>query len=119
MEKLRVSSMNPQSVAFAAPGPCGARIIVYWLKSPTAISAESASSQGPVPGRPLASPQQPLQLPHVQPVAADHGPVEQQDGDVQTVAAKQISVAVDVHDLNRREGPLAAQRLQLGKHFVA
>jgi hypothetical protein len=46
--------------------------------------------------------QETAQLGYIQPVAADHGPVQKQYRHIEAVAAREDRVAVDVHHLNRR-----------------
>src|SRR6185312_8606264 len=137
MEKFRVSSMNPQSVAGAAPGSCGARIIrllavnaegVYGQPDPGPLRARGQKAQllaakytprgpGGVPRR--RSAQEALELLGIQAVPAHDGAVEQQNGDVEPITAAQLGVAVHVHHVDGREGLPAPERLQLGEHLVA
>ena len=42
--------------------------------------------------------QQPLELLGVQPMPAHHGAVEEQDRDIQAIAADKLRISVDVHD---------------------
>ena len=74
---------------------------------PAAVSAESGLSQ------------EPPELLYVEPVAADHRAVEQQDRDIQAVAAEQLGIPVDVHDGQGRQPQGSPQGLQLGHHLVA
>ena len=62
--------------------------------------------------------QEPLELLNIQPVAADHSAIEEQDGYVQAVAADQFGVSIDIHYGNGRKRPLPTQGLQLGHHLV-
>jgi hypothetical protein len=79
------------SVAYAAPGTVAAR----------GLYAKEAS-----------------QLVGVQAVPAHDGAVEEKDGDVDPVAAQQLGVGIDIHDVDGREGQGAPHGLQLQNHFV-
>jgi hypothetical protein len=50
---------------------------------------------------------------------ADDRAVEEQDGDIETVAALEGRVAIDVDHVDRREWEGARQRVQLPQHLVA
>ena len=63
--------------------------------------------------------QQPLQLIHIEAVAAHHSPIEQQHWDVQTMPAGEDGVAVHVHDLYGRKRHPTPEDLQLREHFIA
>ena len=61
------------------------------------------------------------QLGRIQPMAADHGAVQQQHRHVQAVAAGQLRVGVDVHELDgrQRQRLRAAEQLELREHLLA
>jgi hypothetical protein len=63
-------------------------------------------------------PQQALQLRGVEAVAADNASIEQEDGDVKSVAALQDRIAVDIDDVYGRECGRARQGAQLSQHLV-
>ncbi len=64
-------------------------------------------------------PEQAFQLGYVEAVAADDAAVQEQDGDVESVAALQDGVAVDVDDFDGRQLRGSAEDLELGQHLVA
>ncbi|HZO22422.1 MAG TPA: hypothetical protein VFB37_07930 [Steroidobacteraceae bacterium] len=55
----------------------------------------------------------------VEAVTADHGAIEQQNGDIESVPAQKLRIAVDVHDLDGREALAATKRIQLSQHLIA
>ena len=80
------------------------------------VSVASAAP-GTVAARGLYA-KQPTQLVRVQAVPAHDSAVEQEDGDVEPVAAPQVRVGVDVEDVDGGQGQGAPQSLQLQDHFV-
>jgi len=64
-------------------------------------------------------PQQALQLRSVEAVPADNASIEQENGYVESVAALQDRVAVDIDDVYGRECGRSGQCAQLGQHLVA
>jgi hypothetical protein len=63
-------------------------------------------------------PQQALQLWGVEAVSADNASIQQENGDVESVAALQDGIAVDVDDVYGRECGRSGQGAQLGQHLV-
>ncbi len=92
------------------------REITYEPHESSVVSVASAAP-GTVAARGLYA-KQPTQLVRVQPVPAHDGAVEEEDGDVEPVAAQQLRVGIDVDDVQGREGQGATQSLELQDHFV-
>jgi len=67
----------------------------------------------------IAPAQQSLQLVRVEAVAADYAAVEQQHGDIEAVAALEDGVAVDIDNVDGRQGCGAAEGVELAQHLVA
>ena len=67
----------------------------------------------------IASAQESLQLVGVEAVAADHAAVEEQNGDIEAVAALEDGIAVDVDNVDRRQGRGATEGVELAQHLVA
>jgi hypothetical protein len=63
--------------------------------------------------------QQPLQLIHVEAVAAHDRAIEQQHWDVQTMPASERGVAIHVHHVYGRKRHPTSERLQLREHLIA
>jgi len=63
--------------------------------------------------------QEPQELVGVQPVTAHNGAVEEQDRDIQAMAADQLRVRIDVHDGDGGQLGLSPEGFQLGNHLVA
>ena len=64
-------------------------------------------------------PEQALQLVRVQAVAADNAAIEEQYGDIESVATQEDGVAIDVDDFDGGQGGCASQGVQLAQHLVA
>jgi hypothetical protein len=64
-------------------------------------------------------PQQSLELGRVETVAADNASIDEEYRDVESVAALQYGVAVDIDNIDGREWSRAAKSAQLGQHLVA
>lgn len=64
-------------------------------------------------------PQQALKLPGVQPMAADHRAVEEQDRHIESVAALEDGIRIHVEHFDRRQRHGAPERLQLREHLLA
>ena len=64
-------------------------------------------------------PEQAFQLGGVQAVAANDAAIEEQYGDVESVATLQDGVAVDVDDFDGWQRGRASQGVQLAQHLVA
>ena len=62
---------------------------------------------------------QSLQLRSVQAVATDDATIQEQHRDIQSVAALQNGVTVDIDDLDRGQRGRATERFQLAQHLVA
>ena len=67
----------------------------------------------------LPAPEQALQLGGVEAVPADNASIEQENGDVKSVAALQDRIAVNIDHIYRRECGRSGQGAQLGQHLVA
>jgi hypothetical protein len=52
-------------------------------------------------------------------MTAHHGAIEQQHRNVEAVAPRQLRVRIYVHEVQGRQAAAVAERLQLGKHFLA
>lgn len=52
-------------------------------------------------------------------MAADNAAVEQKHGNIEAVTALEDGVAVDVDDIDGREGCDAAESVELAQHLVA
>ncbi len=63
--------------------------------------------------------QQAAQLGGVEAVATYNGAVQKKDGYVESMAALQDGVAVDIDYFDGRERQRAAERFQLAQHFIA
>lgn len=50
---------------------------------------------------------------------ANDGTVQKQDGDIESVAALQGRIAIDVDYADRRKGKRSPKRTQRGQHLVA
>ena len=64
-------------------------------------------------------PEQALQLVRVQTVAADDAAIEEQYGDIESVATQEDGVAIDVDDFDGGQGSRASQGVQFAQHLVA
>jgi len=73
----------------------------------------------PHPTAGLKLPQESPQLVRVQPVAADHSPIQEQHRDIQTVPTLEDRITVDVDHLDRWQGGRASQHPQLAQHLIA
>ena len=71
------------------------------------------------PAEGLARPQEPFQFRSIQAVTADDTAIQEQHRDIEAVTALQHGVAVDIDDVDRREGGRASQRVQLAQHLIA
>src|SRR5437879_2536257 len=87
------------------------------FEEPSPSLAEARHERTVDSGAPLS--QEAAQLRYVQPVAADHGPIQKQNRYIEPVAAREDRVAVDVYYLNRRQGHRTPQRLQVPQHLIA
>jgi hypothetical protein len=63
--------------------------------------------------------QKPQELPGVQPVTAHNRAVEEQDWDVQTMAAQQLRIGIDVHDGGGGQLDPSPESFQLSDHLIA
>ena len=63
--------------------------------------------------------QEPQELVGVQPVTADNRAVEEQNGDVQAMAAEQLRIGVDIHDGDGGQLYPSPKSFQLSNHLVA
>src|SRR3569833_601815 len=63
--------------------------------------------------------QQALQLVPVQSMSANDRAVQKQDGDIDSVAALEGRIAVDVDHVDGWERKRSSQRAELGQHLVA
>jgi len=52
-------------------------------------------------------------------MSADDSAVQKQDGDIESVAALQDRIAIDVDYVDRWEGKRSSERVQLRQHFIA
>jgi len=67
----------------------------------------------------IASAEQSLQLLRVEAVAGDYAAIEEQHGDIEAVAALEDGVAVDIDNVDGRQGCGAAEGVELAQHLVA
>jgi hypothetical protein len=72
----------------------------------------------PHPAAGLKLAQESPQLLGVQPMATDDGPIQEEDRDIQTMAASQGRVTVDIDHLDRWQGCRARQCPQLAQHLI-
>jgi len=79
----------------------------------------SAGFPGRHPGAPSPHAKEPPELVGVQPVAANHRTVEEQDRDVQAISPHELWVCVHVDDIDDGQPNCASQGLQLGHHLIA
>jgi hypothetical protein len=102
----------------------------YWLKSPAALIGPPrkgpafSGNGGPALRRPrraaaLRHTKEPLQLVGVQPVPANHRTVEEQDWNVQAMAADKLRIGVHVHDMDGGQADPAPEGFQLADHLIA
>jgi hypothetical protein len=67
----------------------------------------------------LGPTKEPLELVGVQPVPANHRAVEEQDWNVQAIAADKLRIGVHVHDIDGRQPDPAPKGFQLPDHLIA
>jgi hypothetical protein len=63
--------------------------------------------------------QQTGELPHIQPVAADGRPIQQQHGDVQAIPAGELRVRIDIQHVDGWQRQRPPERFELHEHLIA
>src|ERR1700730_13387615 len=130
MEKLRVSSMSHGRGRGASAAAVLRRAgFYYWLKSPAALngparrwgqrSAEIGPALHLARRAALRHTKEPLELVCVQPVPTHDRAVEEQDWDVQAMAADKLRIGVHVHDIYGGQLDPVPEGFQLGHHLIA